>query len=68
MILEENALKKIEDNALPEPVLGVTESLLGHRWVWRTGADDAATRRLGSAIAQSCGLPEIVARVMAMRG
>lgn len=68
MILEDGALEKVEDNVLPEPVLGVTESLLGHRWVWRAGADDPTTLRLGSAIAQSCGLPEIVARIMAMRG
>ncbi|MFT8720384.1 single-stranded-DNA-specific exonuclease RecJ [Acetobacter sp.] len=55
-------------SALPDAVLGVTESLTGHRWVWRTGADDERTLRIGSAIAQSCGVPEIVARIMAMRG
>lgn len=68
MILEEKLPDTTKENTLPEPVLGVTESLLGHRWVWRSGADDPATLRLGSAIAQSCGLPEIVARIMAMRG
>ncbi|NHN87447.1 single-stranded-DNA-specific exonuclease RecJ [Acetobacter conturbans] len=53
---------------LPEAVLGVTQSLTGHRWVWREGATDDRTLRIGSAIAQSCDIPEIVARVMAMRG
>ena len=44
-------------------VLGVTESLSGRFWRAR-GAED----RLGFAIAQRLGLPEIVARVLAARG
>ncbi|GBQ22573.1 single-stranded-DNA-specific exonuclease RecJ [Acetobacter estunensis NRIC 0472] len=51
-----------------EAVLGVECSLFGHRWVWRDGADSPATLRLGSAIAQICDVPEIVGRIMAMRG
>ena len=44
-------------------VLGVTASLSGRFWRAR-GAED----RLGFAIAQRLGLPEIVARVLAARG
>jgi single-stranded-DNA-specific exonuclease len=46
-----------------EAVLGITKSLSGRRWIWRRGED-----RLGLAIAQQFGLPEIVGRLLAARG
>jgi single-stranded-DNA-specific exonuclease len=46
-----------------DPVLGVTSSLSGRRWVWRTGED-----RVAAAIAQRLMLPEIVSRLLAGRG
>jgi len=45
------------------PVLGVTRSLSGRRWVWRVGED-----RVGMGIAQRVGVPEIVGRLLAARG
>jgi single-stranded-DNA-specific exonuclease len=45
------------------PVLGIARSLSGRRWVWRLGED-----RIGLAIAQRAGLPEIVGRLLAARG
>ncbi len=44
--------------------LGVAHSLTGRRWV----GPGAEVERLGLAIAQAEGVPEIVARVMAARG
>jgi single-stranded-DNA-specific exonuclease len=44
-------------------VLGVSRSLSGRRWVWRSGED-----RIGLGIAQRMGLPEIVGRLLAARG
>lgn len=44
-------------------VLGITRSLSGRRWVWRTGED-----RVGLGICQRMGLPEIVGRLLAARG
>jgi single-stranded-DNA-specific exonuclease len=44
-------------------VLSVERSLSGRRWVWRAPAED----RLGFAISQRLGLPELVGRVMAAR-
>jgi single-stranded-DNA-specific exonuclease len=44
-------------------VLSVESSLSGRRWVWRTPAED----RLGFAISQRLGVPDIVGRVMAAR-
>jgi single-stranded-DNA-specific exonuclease len=49
-----------------EPVLGVSASLSGRRWIWR-GAEGAADR-LGLGIAQRLGLPEILGRMLAARG
>ena len=46
-----------------EPVLGIGRSLTGRRWVWRE-----AEERLGLAIAQRAGLPELVGRLLAARG
>ncbi|HEY4043655.1 MAG TPA: single-stranded-DNA-specific exonuclease RecJ [Rhodopila sp.] len=46
-----------------QTVLGVTKSLSGRRWLWRTGED-----RVAAAIAQRLGLPEIVSRLLAARG
>jgi single-stranded-DNA-specific exonuclease len=44
-------------------VLGVTSSLCGRRWLWRTGEE-----RIAAAIAQRLDLPEIVSRLLAARG
>ncbi len=46
-----------------EPVLGVSRSLSGRRWVWRD-----AEARIGLGIAQRHALPEIVGRLLAARG
>jgi single-stranded-DNA-specific exonuclease len=48
---------------MSECVLGVSRSLSGRRWVWRSGED-----RIGLGIAQRIGLPEIVGRLLAARG
>ncbi len=47
----------------PPAFLGVEHSLSGKRWRQRSGDD-----RLGLAIAQRLGVPEVVGRVMAGRG
>jgi single-stranded-DNA-specific exonuclease len=44
-------------------VLGVTSSLSGRRWLWRSGEE-----RVAAGIAQRLGLPEIVSRLLAARG
>ena len=44
-------------------VLGISRSLSGRRWVWRSGED-----RIGLGIAQRMELPEIVGRMLAARG
>jgi single-stranded-DNA-specific exonuclease len=46
-----------------EIVLGVTKSLSGRRWLWRTGEE-----RVAAGIAQRLALPEIVSRLLAARG
>ena len=46
-----------------QPVLGVTNSLSGRRWLWRTGEE-----RVAAGIAQKLELPEIVSRLLAARG
>ncbi|HVY13927.1 MAG TPA: single-stranded-DNA-specific exonuclease RecJ [Rhodopila sp.] len=43
-------------------VLGVTASLSGRRWLWRTGEE-----RVASGIVQRLGVPEIVGRLLAAR-
>ena len=48
---------------LNETVLGVTSSLSGRRWLWRTGED-----RVAAGITQRFGVPEIVGRLLAARG
>jgi single-stranded-DNA-specific exonuclease len=45
--------------------LGVSNSLRGLRWVERL---DSVTRNTATAIAQTTGIPELVARVIAARG
>ncbi len=45
------------------PVLNVASSLSGRRWVWSDGE-----ARVGLGIAQRHGLPEIVGRLLAVRG
>ncbi len=46
-----------------EVVLGVSKSLSGRRWLWRTGEE-----RVAAGIAQRLALPEIVSRLLAARG
>jgi single-stranded-DNA-specific exonuclease len=46
-----------------QPVLGVARSLTGRRWIWRD-----AEERIGLGIAQRHGLPEILGRLLAVRG
>lgn len=48
---------------MSDSLLGVSRSLSGRRWVWRTGED-----RIGLGIAQRMELPEIVGRLLAARG
>ena len=45
------------------PVLGVARSALGRRWAWRQ-----ADARVGLAIAQRLGLPELLGQLLAARG
>ena len=45
------------------PVLGVARSLTGRRWIWREAED-----RISLGIAQRLGLPEILGRLLAVRG
>lgn len=47
----------------PRPFLNVDRSVMGRRWTQR----DPAAERLGLAIAQRHGLPELVGRVLAAR-
>lgn len=49
-------------------VLNVEHSVNARRWSWREGADNPTTNRLGAALAQQLGIPEIVGRLLAMRG
>ena len=44
-------------------VLGVSSSLCGRRWLWRTGEE-----RVAAGIAQRLAIPEIVSRLLAARG
>jgi single-stranded-DNA-specific exonuclease len=48
---------------MADTVLGVTNSLSGRRWLWRTGEE-----RVAAGIAQRLVLPEIVSRLLAARG
>nr|WP_210340244.1 single-stranded-DNA-specific exonuclease RecJ [Microvirga splendida] len=50
---------------MPKPFLGVANSALGRTWVERC---DAAQSTIALAIAQTHGLPDILARVLAGRG
>ena len=50
---------------LPKPFLGVANSALGRTWVERC---DAAQSTIALAIAQTHGLPDVLARVLAGRG
>ena len=47
--------------------MGVEHSLAGRRWLWRPGAAEAASHT-GLGIAQRLDLPEIVGRLLALRG
>jgi single-stranded-DNA-specific exonuclease len=48
-------------------VFGVSQSLSGRRWRWRT-ATSPASERTGLNIAQRLGVPEILGRLLALRG
>lgn len=50
-----------------EPVLGVESSLSGRRWLWRAGASELPAH-IGLGLAQRLDLPEIVGRLLAVRG
>ncbi len=53
---------------LPDrPVLGVQQSLSGRRWIWHGGVAGGA-ERVGLGIAERLDLPEIVGRLLALRG
>ena len=56
-------LERIGRASGPAPALDVGRSLSGRRWVWRTAED-----RIGQAISQRLGLPEILGRLLAIRG
>ncbi|GBQ10255.1 single-stranded-DNA-specific exonuclease RecJ [Komagataeibacter rhaeticus] len=56
-----------EDGQAPV-VLGVTCSVTGRQWHWRAGGQASHTDRMGMAIAQQANLPEIVGRMLALRG
>jgi single-stranded-DNA-specific exonuclease len=51
--------------SLPRPFLGVSNSVLGRTWIERC---DAAQGTIALAIAQTHGLPDVLARVLAGRG
>jgi single-stranded-DNA-specific exonuclease len=51
--------------SLPRPFLGVSSSVLGRTWIERC---DAAQGTIALAIAQTHGLPDVLARVLAGRG
>ncbi len=52
----------------PAACLGVDASAAGRRWRERVAQGGAADERNSRAIAQKLGLPEIVARLLALRG
>jgi single-stranded-DNA-specific exonuclease len=53
----------MDGQAQPGPVLGITRSVTGRRWVWR---DSDSRTALG--IAQRLDVPEVVGRLLAARG
>ena len=53
--------------AQQEAALDVTASLSGRRWLWR-GRGHPDADRLAAAIAQRCGVPEIIGRLLHGRG
>ena len=52
---------------MSDAVLNVERSLGGRRWQWRTGGAETASH-LGLGIAQRLDVPEIVGRLLALRG
>jgi single-stranded-DNA-specific exonuclease len=52
-----------QGHAAAAAAFGVSRSLSGRRWVWRLAED-----RLGAAIAQRLGLPDLLGRLLAARG
>jgi len=53
----------LSDLGVSQTVLGISCSLSGRRWQWRTGED-----RVAFGIAQRLDVPEIVGRLLAARG
>ncbi|HTI03161.1 MAG TPA: single-stranded-DNA-specific exonuclease RecJ [Acidisoma sp.] len=62
-----SALVSAPSEAAPDLVLGVETSVSGRRWLWRPGAL-AVPPHLGLGLAQRLELPEIVGRLLAIRG
>ena len=58
---------QMAQNGAAPTVLGVTHSVTGRRWTWRAGSQASHADRMGMAIAQQTGLPEVVARMLALR-
>ena len=56
------------DGAALPAILGVERSFGGRRWQARTTGGPEADERMGMALAQRLGLPEIVGRLLANRG
>jgi single-stranded-DNA-specific exonuclease len=63
--VSESALAFKENPPEQRPVLGVTRSILGRPWLDRCGAAGAA---IATAIVQTHGVPDVLARVLAGRG
>ncbi|MDR3505593.1 MAG: single-stranded-DNA-specific exonuclease RecJ [Acidocella sp.] len=49
---------------MDDHALGITQSLTGRRWVWRSSREE----RLGQGLAQQLGMPELMGRLLAARG
>ena len=49
---------------MDDQAFGITQSLTGRRWVWRSSHED----RLGQGLAQQLGIPELMGRLLAARG
>ena len=49
---------------MDDHAFGITQSLTGKRWVWRTRHEE----RVGQGLAQQLGMPELMGRLLAARG
>ncbi|MBS0959902.1 single-stranded-DNA-specific exonuclease RecJ [Acetobacter thailandicus] len=61
-------LTKDQTPSAHHTVLGVESSVSGRRWLYRQGADNPDVIRMGASIARQAGLPEIIGRLLALRG